>query len=376
MAQAQFDSIRPYSDAEFQKALARILSNPDFKKLVTYLLPGVNAADYLRTLSTVSTIKEFQLGFIYDVLESIVSQYSDGLSADGFENLDTKMSNVFIANHRDIVLDSSLLCKLLVDNGFEATEITWGDNLMVSPLVVDLGKSNRMITVYREGSPKEMFKTSMLLSSYIHDSVTNRNQSVWIAQRKGRSKDGNDTTDISVLKMLSLSGGKQVVNSISQLNIVPVTISYEWEPCDSMKVRELCLSDGQEYIKEENEDFKSIVGGVISNKGRIHLNIGKPINKSLEVIDQKLRPNEILEEIAKKIDKQVRADYKLWPCNYLAYDLLEKGEIVEGKYDEHTVDKFNRRLQDTLKLTNGDKEKVTEYFLKLYANPVYNQKGL
>jgi 1-acyl-sn-glycerol-3-phosphate acyltransferase len=376
MALSRYDPIRPYSDSEFREALPRILSNPDFKRLAEYLIPGVNTDEYFQTLSDTHTVKEFQLGFVYKVFKSILSKFSVGLTASGFENISKDESYVFIANHRDIVLDSSILCLLLVENGFEATEITWGDNLMISPLVVDIGKANRMITVFREGSPKEMLKNSILLSSYIRELVTSHDRSVWIAQRKGRTKDGNDTTDVSVLKMLSLTGERSAISSLKELKIVPVSISYEWEPCDGMKVRELYVSHDQEYVKEEDEDLNSIIGGVISNKGRIHLHIGKPINDSLDKISQDLRPNETLEQVALEIDQQIQAGYKLWPSNKLAYDLLENGDFDKSKYDEQTAEKFQRRMNQALEMTVGEKEIVKDYFLKLYANPVYNKKDI
>jgi hypothetical protein len=245
---------------------------------------------------------------------------------------------------------------------------------MISPFVVDIGKINRMITVFREGSPKEMLKNSILLSAYIRQSVTEKNQTVWIAQRKGRSKDGNDTTDVSVLKMLSLTGNKEVIESLKALNIMPVTISYEWEPCDAMKVRELYLSDEKEYVKEEGEDLNSIIGGVVSNKGRIHVNFGQPINDYLDTLDRSLRPNELIEEIAGEIDRQIQAGYKLWPGNHMAHDWLRNGGLDANHFEEVALQKFNRRMKQSIELTNGDEEKVKEFFLNLYANPVINKQ--
>lgn len=375
MTEYNFDPIRPYYQDEIPEAINRITKDPHFDNLLRYLFPSELHEGLKAVLSKVKTTNDFQQVFMRPVIHSILEKTANELSVSGIENLSRQKGYVYFANHRDIILDSSILALHLTNHNLATCKITWGDNLMISPLVVDIGKANRMITVFRSGSPKEILKNSILLSAYIRQSVVDDQKTVWIAQRKGRSKDGNDTTDVTVLKMLSLTGEKQVIKSLEDLSIVPVTISYEWEPCDAMKVRELYLSDGKEYVKEEGEDLNSIIGGVVSNKGRIHLNIGKPINQSLEGVNQNLRPNEILHEVAKEIDKQVQAGYKLWPSNYIAYDLLEKGEIDKSKYEDATIEKFNRRLQQAIDLTGGDKKKVTEYFLKLYANPVFNQKG-
>jgi 1-acyl-sn-glycerol-3-phosphate acyltransferase len=374
MTEYNFDPIRPYHQHEIPDAISRIVDDPQFEKLLSYLFPETWHDKLRSQLSKVTSTNEFQSVFMRPVISSILDKTAGELTVSGIENINPDKGYVYIANHRDIILDSSILALHLVRHNLETCRITWGDNLMISPLVVDIGKANRMITVFREGSPKEMLKNSILLSAYIRQTVVDKKQTVWIAQRKGRAKDGNDITDVSVLKMLSLTGDRLVTSSLKQLNIIPITISYEWEPCDGMKVRELYLSDGKEYVKEEGEDLNSIIGGVISNKGRIHMHFGQPINQSIDGINQALRPNEILHEIALEVDRQIQAGYKLWPSNYLAFDLLEKSTEYSSAYDQVTIDKFNRRLQNAIDMTGGDKEKVTGYFLKLYANPVYNQK--
>lgn len=373
MSDNDFDAIRPYHQHEIPAALKRIANDPLFQQLMNYLFP-VEAHDELRKkLLAAGNTDEFQLAFMLPVIKSIVVKTADNLSISGLENLSHDNPNVFIANHRDIILDSAILGLLLVENGFKTSEIAWGDNLILSKFIEDVGKSNRMITVFREGTAKEIFNNSRRLSEYIRQSITERNQSVWIAQRKGRSKDGNDTTDIGVLKMLSLSGSDNTVQSLKELNITPLTISYEWEPCDAMKVRELYLSENQEYIKEEHEDLHSIIGGVVAKKGRIHLNIGQSLNNTIEKADLSLRKNELLEEIAKLIDRQVHQNYKLWPSNYYAHDLLTGSQQYSDKYSEQTVRTFSEHLELASDITNGDTKKIKQLFINLYANPVVNQ---
>jgi hypothetical protein len=374
MTEYNFDPIRPYYQHEIPDAIERVAQNPQFDRLLNYLFPDEDHQKLKDQVRTIKNTGDFQLLFMLPVIESILSKTAGELSVSGMENLSPSKGYVFVANHRDIILDSSIIALHLVRHGHQACKITWGDNLMISPFVVDIGKINRMITVFREGSPKEMLKNSILLSAYIRQSVTEKNQTVWIAQRKGRSKDGNDTTDVSVLKMLSLTGGKQVIDSLKALNIIPVTISYEWEPCDAMKVRELYLSDEQEYVKEAGEDLNSIIGGVVSNKGRIHVNFGLPINDYLDTLDSNQRPNELLDEIAGEIDVRIQAGYKLWPGNLMAYEWLKNDGLDTEHYEEVAVQKFNRRLKQSIEMTNGDEEMVKNFFLKLYANPVINKQ--
>jgi hypothetical protein len=244
---------------------------------------------------------------------------------------------------------------------------------MVSELIVDLGKCNQMITVFRSGTPKEMLINSQKLSAYIRNVVVDENKTVWIAQRKGRTKDGFDQTDTSILKMLSLSRTADVKSGLIELNIVPVTASYELEPCGGMKVREIYLSQKGKYVKDKDEDFKSIIGGATLPKGRIHYSIGKPINAEIAMIDDSLNKNEMVEEVAKIIDKQVYKNYHLWPTNYLAYDLLEESNRFAGEYDDKARVHLDERLKMACELVEADADEIKKLFYLMYANPVYNK---
>lgn len=373
MPETDFDAIRPYHQHEIPAALTRIASDPLFKRLINYLFPVEYHKELTEKLLQSNNTDDFQLSFMFPVIRSIVDKTADALTISGIESISNNKASVLLANHRDIVLDSSLLNLLMVERGFKTTEITWGDNLIISPFIEDVGKSNRMITVFRDGTPKEMLKNSQRLSEYIRQSITQRNQSVWIAQRKGRSKDGYDSTDVGVLKMLSLSGNRNVRSAMYELNIIPLAISYEWEPCDAMKVRELYVSEDHEYVKEEQEDIRSIVGGIASQKGRIHLSIGVPLNNYYEEIDPELRKNETLQVMANLTDSQIHKNYKLWPSNYYAYDLLSNKKQYADKYDQTTIDIFQERLSFTQDLIKGNHERVKQLYLNLYANPVINQ---
>lgn len=373
MTEYNFDPIRPYYKEELSPALQRIVQDELFNHLLNYLFPDELHDELKSKILKSKDTHEFQTSFMLPVINSILKKTADEITVSGIENLSKDKGYVFIANHRDIILDSSILAVHLVNHGFETCKITWGDNLMISPFVIDVGKANRMITVFREGSPKEILKNSQLLSAYIRETTTEKKQTVWIAQRKGRSKDGTDTTDSGVLKMLSLTGDKDPIESLKKLNITPVSISYEWEPCDTMKVRELFLSSDHEYVKEENEDLRSIIGGVVTNKGRIHISVGEPINALLDTVDKNLRPNERIHQVANIIDKQIHTNYKLWPSNFIANEMLTNGGIQSEKYDASTLELFNQRLQSALDISDTKKKEVRDLFLKLYANPVSNK---
>jgi len=373
MPENEFDAIRPYYPDEMPDALNRIVSSPYFQDLLNYLFPPERHGEITAGFTNFTTIEDFQKKVMKFVVLSIIKKTATSLTSSGIEHLSKKKANVFIANHRDILLDSAILNLILVENNFNTCGITWGDNLIVSPFVEDVGKVNKMITVFRNGSPKEILRNSQILSKYIRTQVTGKKQSVWIAQRKGRSKDGTDITEMGVLKMLVLSRDTGIIDSIKSVNLTPVTISYEWEPCDSLKVRELYISEKHEYVKEENEDIESIIGGVVSEKGNIHIHIGKPVSDALDKIDTSVSNNEIIQKIAGIIDQHIHSGYKLWPSNYLAFDLLNNSTKFARKYNDETRKIFNRRLQKTIGLINGDAVKITGLFLRLYANPVYYQ---
>lgn len=373
MPEPVFNEIRPYNNSEMLEAIPRILADPQFQSMLDYLFPPVQQKEIRDGLKKAKNVKDFQMALTLPAIEGIIKNTSSGLTSSGFENINNDNHYVFVANHRDIALDSSILGLSQLYNGIEPSQITWGNNLMLSQLIVDLGKSNQMITVFREGNPKEMLINSQKLSAYMRNTVVEENKTIWVAHRKGRAKNGFDQTDVSILKMLSLSRTSDVKTGLLDLNIVPVTISYELEPCGPMKVREIYLSRKENYVKDEGEDFKSILGGVTQAKGRIHLSIGKPINEELSVIDDTANKNELVESVAKMIDRQMYKDYHLWPTNYLAYDLLEQSNRYTKHYTEETKVQLEERLQMALQLVDADAKEIQHLFYQMYANPVYNK---
>lgn len=374
MNEVDYDAVRPYSDEEIQSALPRIMADPKFGSMLDYLFEDEQKKRILMRLPSIKNVPEFQQIVTIPAIQKIIDTTTDGIQTAGYKNISKDGHYIFVANHRDIMLDSSILGLSQLNKGFRVNQTTWGNNLMINQLIIDLGKANQMITVFREGSPKELLMNSQRLAAFMRYSLTELNNSIWIAQSKGRTKDGSDKTDITILKMLSLSCQGDFIESMQELNITPLTISYEWEPCDAMKVRETYLSQKGNYVKQPNEDFQSIIGGALSQKGRVFLAIGKTINPSLEQLrDQKLTNNEILAEMAKAIDNQIHQNYQLWPSNYLAYDLLTDATTYAHLYTNETKKYFEKRYARTIEATGQDNQEIRTLFLNLYANPVKNK---
>ncbi|MBC8319434.1 MAG: hypothetical protein H8E34_01795 [Bacteroidetes bacterium] len=374
MNEIDFDVIRPYYDHEIREAIPRIIADPTFHRMMDYLFTTEKKELVISKLKSAKTINEFQSLFTLPVVLSILDKTTDGITHSGFENLNNNTSCVYLGNHRDIVLDSSILGLIHLKLSITTPQSAWGSNLMVSPLIVDLGKSNKMITVFREGSPKELLQNSKRLSAYIRKSVTNLNKSIWIAHSKGRTKTGFDKTDVSILKMLSLDGDSDVKSKLTQLNITPVAISYEWEPCDAMKVREMYLSKDRVYVKAYDEDFKSIIGGLTGDKGKVHLVIGPQINDEIiNINEQNISNNEFIGKVACLVDNQIYKNYKLWPSNYLAYDMLNNSIEFSKYYNDNTKAILENRYYNTTKMAQHDNDDIRELFLLLYANPVINK---
>lgn len=366
-----FEDIRPYYNHEARESMFRLIEDPIFFKLVNYLWPKMTADEVREKANKVFSNLDFQLQFMHAAIRTIVAETSTGLTSSGFEHLDKNESYLFIANHRDILLDSAILQILLVENNFSTSEITFGNNLMDKGFITEFGKLNRMFTVLREGTSKELYEISRKLSAYIRHTLVDKKTSVWIAQRNGRTKDGFDSTQTGLLKMLNISGTDNFEKNYAQLKIVPLTISYEYEPCDALKAEELYLSSlHTKYQKSQGEDLNSIITGIKQNKGRIHLTVGKPIINELNLFDNSNNDNERIKKLASLIDRQIYNDYRLWPVNFIAADLVDKSYKYEEKYTGEEKENFINYVAHTLSNIEGDKETLTQQFLKIYSNPV------
>ncbi len=370
-----FELLRPYYDDESVEVMKRIAQYDSYHKAMAYLWPEMTKEQVIEKALNTKSPYEFQTGYMSEAIWKIVNSTSTGLTWSGLEHLDRDKAYLYIANHRDILLDSAILQIILDKEEFETSEITFGSNLMDQGFITDFGRMNRMFTVKREGNVKELYDISRQLSAYIRHVIIDKNTSVWIAQRNGRTKDGNDLTQTGLLKMLNMSGDKDFKKSFSELNIVPLTISFEYEPCDDLKVQELYLSSlHTKYVKSPGEDLNSILTGIKQPKGKIHVAFGKTITASdLEEIDKSNNENDKIKNLAAYIDKQIYQNFKLNAVNYIAYDLLNKTNVFENNYTAQDKDNFLNYITKKINELKGETEVLKNLFITLYANPVINK---
>ena len=366
-----YSDIRPYYDNEIPQAMSRISENSMFPVLASYVFPDKPTEQVRDMVSSISTIADFQRKVMFHANERIIAKSITEFTFDGMENIENSRSYVYLSNHRDIMLDASLLQNALLMNGFDTTEITFGANLMQGQLVIDIGKSNKMFRVERPGgSIREFYKASMHLSEYIRHTIVEKKQSVWIAQRNGRTKDGKDRTDQGIINMFRMSSeGKST--SLSQLNLLPVSVSYEWEPCDILKTLELYAKRQGPYIKKPGEDLNSILTGILQPKGRVHFHICEPISELDMEPYNGLSSNDFNKKVASLVDQRICSTYKLWSNNYIAHDMLSGSRDYASEYDESSKAEFLKHLSALDRYEHEcNVEELQHIMLGIYASPV------
>jgi len=371
----EFEDIRPYNDEEINAAMKRIANNRQFDAIARKLFPSVPKELLREKMSHISDTRTFQVEIMHPAIKSILKTSSDSCTFSGLENLDRNSAYLFISNHRDILLDAAILQLVLYENGYKTSGITFGSNLMSGDLAVDIGKANKMFKVEREGTNAEIYRHSKHLSAYIRYSITEKNESVWIAQRNGRTKDGIDKTETGVIKMFSMSGPSDFVTNFSEINIAPMSISYEYEPCDFLKTAELYQKEiFGSYTKASGEDLNSVLTGIVQKKGGIHINFPVPVKKEeLEAISQdnvKVR----ISELAQIIDNRINNEFKLWKTNYIAYDIINNSNVYADKYTPEQKADFTEYMNSQLNKIIGEREVLKRIFLGIYANPVTNRQ--
>lgn len=369
----KFDSIRPYYDSEVNEALKSLLHHPMMKAMMDFTFPELEDEIWKEQLSRTHSIRDFQVNFVYQSIQRVLERSSEGLTTSGFEKLEPNTSYLFISNHRDIILDTSLLNVSLIDHGLVMTASAIGDNLVKKDFLLKLSKLNRNFLVQRGLSPRELLQSSKLMSEYMYHLLSKENRSVWIAQREGRTKDGNDATHQGVLKMLGMANDEaRIMDFFKKLKIVPVSISYEYDPTDALKMPQLiALSKDEVYIKEKNEDFITLLSGIIGQKKRIHIHVGDVLENEYEkIIAENDNNNKQIQALAQVIDDSILQSYKLWPTNFIAYDILYKTTRFSHLYNEKERQLFERRLEMRI---DADNETMREGFLAMYANPVVNK---
>jgi hypothetical protein len=372
----KFDHIRPYNDDEITSALTELTNDPMFRGVVKYLYPEPGQSEkVLKTLPHIKTVDQFQTEIIYPLLKVIEKNTTDGITCSTMEQFHPEENYLFISNHRDIILDSAFLNVVMHRNGFKKTENAIGNNLLIYEWIEKLVKINRSFIVKRNLGIREQLAASKELSEYIRYALTRKGESVWLAQREGRTKDGNDQTMPALLKMLNMSNEGSVLEGFFELNIVPMAISYEIEPCGILKVEELLnRKHNPDFTKTQQDDLKSMANGFMMPKGRVHFGFGNPVNFKLVDLVKDKKPNEAIQEITNYIDRRIYYNYKLWPNNYIAYDLLHNEEKYSGQYTADEKNIFIQRMEQELSTLKFDHDETTEMYLSVYANPVINFK--
>lgn len=373
---SKFDDIAPLYDHEVQQTIEELIVDPGFIHAVKYILPNVDWDGFVSEISKYKTKYDFQSNIISPFVWAIANKTSSSVNSDGYENIDHNHQYLYLSNHRDIVLDAGLLNIILHEKGFNTTEIAIGDNLLVLPWIKKLVRLNKSFIVQRGVSVRQMLLVSKHLSEYIHYAIREKKESVWLAQREGRAKDSNDRTQGSLLKMLSLSPDNgNFIDNLIELNIIPLSISYEYDPCDFLKAKEFQLKrDDPEYKKSQKDDLINMETGLLGFKGNIHFQFGRQINSKLEKLKD-IDKKQQVEAVAECIDREIHLNYKFYPCNYIAYDLLNKTDRFKNEYTEEEVNSFKEYLNkqiEKIDIENKDMDFLWNNMLIMYSNTLKN----
>jgi len=373
---AEFDEIRPYTPEELPGIYEDLIADPDFRSVISHVMPQIPFEVFATQMRQCKTSLEFQKAFCYGFLWDLAKKNSDGLTMDCSSITDKKQSYTFISNHRDIILDSGFLSILLVDNEMNTVEIAIGDNLLIYPWIKKLVRVNKSFIVQRALTMRQMLEASARMSRYMHFAIAEKHESIWIAQREGRAKDSNDRTQDSVLKMMAMGGEGDLIERLLSLYITPVSISYEYDPCDFLKAKEFQMKrDIPGFKKTTQDDLNNMQTGLFGYKGRIHFQIAPCINPELEALDRTLPKQELFTRISALIDQSIHSHYRLYPGNYVAYDLWKGSNCFSSRYTKEEKTKFETYLTgqlDKIDLPNKDISFLREKMLAMYANPLIN----
>lgn len=376
MATTEFDEIRPYNDEELPQIFEELIADPAFQKAATDAIPNVPFELLAQKIRACKSKLDFQETFCYGILWKIAADHTDGLTLDHTALPDKSKAYTYVSNHRDIILDSGFLSILLIDQGMDTVEIAIGDNLLVYPWIKKLVRVNKSFIVQRALTMRQMLESSARMSRYMHYTINEKKQSIWIAQREGRAKDSNDVTQDSVLKMLAMGGDGDIITNLQELNIVPLSISYEYDPCDYLKAQEFQLKrDIPDYKKTTDDDLLNMQTGLLGYKGRVCFRMASCINEDLDELERTLPKPELFVAISALIDKRIHANYRIFATNYVAHDLLYKEERFVEHYTAEDKKRFISYIDGQLEritLPNKDVDFLREKLLLMYANPLTN----
>ncbi len=372
----EFDTIRPWEPEDLPEVYDRLIANGQFQKVLAFLYPQVPFEMIVQKLKACKTNLDFQKAFCYDFVHGVLKKAGKGCEMDS-SAIDNTRNYTFISNHRDIVFDSAILDVMLIDNGFQTTcEIAIGDNLLSLPWVKDLVRVNKAFIVERALGMREMLKASKRLSDYMHFAIKEKKENIWIAQREGRAKDSDDRTQKGILQMMSMGGEGSIIERLKQLHLVPLSISYEYDPCDYLKAAEYQLKrDVEGWKKGPTDDLVSMQTGIFGYKGHVHYHAAPCLDEYLDSLDPEMPKQDIYNKVAAYIDRQIHANYRLYPGNYVALDLLEGTDAHASQYSEEQKATFLKYLEGQLAkidVPHKDEAYLKERMLTMYANPVRN----
>lgn len=376
METTEFDEIRPYNDEELPAVYEELIADPAFQEAVAGVIPNVPFEALAHKMRACKSKLEFQKTFCYGLLRDLAKNCTDDISLDHAALPDKSKAYTYLSNHRDIILDSGFLSVLLVDQGMDTVEIAIGDNLLVYPWIKKFVRVNKSFIVQRALTMRQMLESSARMSRYMHYTISEKNQSIWIAQREGRAKDSNDRTQDSVLKMLAMGGEGDVIDRLMEMNIAPLAISYEYDPCDFLKAQEFQLKrDVEGYKKTMQDDLNNMKTGLFGYKGRVHFQAASCVNDVLAEMDRSLPKPELFARLSTLIDERIHSNYRLYPGNYVAHDLLNEKTEFTSHYTQEEKQRFENYLEKQLAkidIPNKDIPFLREKLLLMYANPLTN----
>lgn len=374
---AEFNEIRPYAPEELPQIYEELIADPAFRAVVESVMPGVPFEMLAMKMHQCKTNLEFQKVFFYGLLWDLVKKTAEGLTFDCSALTDETKNYTFISNHRDIILDSAFLSILLIDKGMNTVEIAIGDNLLIYPWIQKLVRINKSFIVKRGLNMRQKLEASALMSRYMHFAVTSKHENLWIAQRQGRAKDSNDRTQESVLKMMAMGGEGDAIDRLKELNIVPLAISYEYDPCDFLKAKELQQKrDDPHFQKSPQDDLLNMQTGLYGYKGRIHFQTAACLNHELDALrERRLSKCDLFPAIAETIDRHIHSNYRLYAGNYVACDLLMGDNRFTAEYSKEEKAKFVKYVEQQIAkvdLPGKDEDFLRHALLTMYANPLIN----
>ncbi len=373
---ARFNDISPVPDNEVPETIEKLINNSYFRRTAEPFVKPLPWEQFTAVMSQCRTKDDFQRDIIYPVMKQLIARTTEEMSGAGWENISEGKGYLFISNHRDIVLDAAFLNILMFEKKRPTTEIAIGDNLLIYPWIEELVRLNKSFIVKRGVSVRQMLEVSKHLSEYIHDTVHRRAQPAWIAQREGRAKDSNDKTQVSLLKMLTLHNSSDPEKALQELHIVPLSISYELDPCDYLKAKEFQLKrDNPGYKKTEADDIENMYTGIMGFKGHVTFRFSSCIDQAIREIPAATGRNELLEQVASIIDREIYRNYTFFPFNWVAYDLMTGTDQFSSQYTDEDLSKFNAYLEKQIgkiDIPNRDDVFLRVKMIEMYGNTVKN----